>query len=128
MMGEQPKGVLQFFSLQPVDFDPAWQDFLHSLALQMAIALDRSEIFFRMEMAHVELTAAYESTLEGWSRALDLREHETAGHSQRVVEMTLALAGALGLGAEHSLTTPRCALHDIGKMGVPDRLLLKPGP
>lgn len=85
---------------------------------------------------HAELTLAYERTLnaydatiEGWSRALDYRDHETEGHSRRVTELTLRLARAVGMGEEEMVHVRRGALlHDIGKMAVPDRILLKPGP
>jgi PAS domain S-box-containing protein len=76
-----------------------------------------------------ELMQAYDATIEGWSRALDLRDHETEGHSRRVTEMTLRLARAAGLPASEMVHIKRGALlHDIGKMGVPDAVLLKPGP
>ncbi len=72
---------------------------------------------------------AYDATIEGWSRALDLRDHETDGHSRRVTEMTMLLAQAVGVPEEQMIHVRRGALlHDIGKMGVPDRILLKPGP
>jgi putative two-component system response regulator len=76
-----------------------------------------------------ELAHAYESTLEGWALALELREQETAGHCLRVVELTLNLARRLGVPQEDLVHIHRGALlHDIGKMGVPDSILLKPGP
>jgi response regulator RpfG family c-di-GMP phosphodiesterase len=76
-----------------------------------------------------ELRIAYDATLHGWSSALELREHETAGHSQRVVETTLNLARVMGIKAEELVHIQRGALlHDIGKMGIPDSILLKPGP
>ena len=82
-----------------------------------------------LRQANERLAQAYDATLEGWSRALELREQETAGHSQRVVEMTLQLAQELGIKEENLVDIRRGALlHDIGKMGVPDNILLKPGP
>jgi putative two-component system response regulator len=81
------------------------------------------------QQAAEELTRAYDATLEGWSRALDLRDHETEGHSRRVTEMTVRLARALGIdGADIEHIRRGALLHDIGKMGVPDAILLKPGP
>ena len=78
---------------------------------------------------NAELVHAYDATIEGWSRALDLRDHETEGHSRRVTEMTLRLARAVSVPEEALVHVRRGALlHDIGKMGVPDRILLKPGP
>ncbi len=76
-----------------------------------------------------ELRRAYDSTIEGWSRVLDLRDKETEGHSVRVTELTLRLARHMGLSAEELIYIRWGALlHDIGKMGVPDHILLKPGP
>ena len=76
-----------------------------------------------------ELKFAYEATLQGWSNALELREHETAGHSLRVVQLTLELARTFGFDADGLVHIRRGALlHDIGKMGIPDNILLKPGP
>jgi PAS domain S-box-containing protein len=76
-----------------------------------------------------ELMLAYDSTLQGWSTALEMREHETAGHSQRVVHTTLRLAHIMGVKEGELVHIQRGALlHDIGKMGIPDTILLKPGP
>ena len=81
-----------------------------------------------LAQANQFLNLAYETTIEGWSRALDLRDHETEGHSQRVTDLTLQLAAILGY-CEDDLVSLRhgVLLHDIGKMGVPDNILLKPG-
>ncbi len=80
-----------------------------------------------LQKANRELAEAYNDTLEGWSRALEMRERETAGHSLRVVDLTLQLAKALGVGEENLQHIRRGALlHDIGKMGIPDSILLKP--
>ncbi len=81
-----------------------------------------------LEHANADLGQAYEATIEGWSRALDLRDQETEGHTQRVTEMTVKLARAAGIPEEEILHIRRGALlHDIGKMGIPDSILLKPG-
>ena len=75
-----------------------------------------------------ELEHAYDATLEGWVKALDIRDHETQGHTQRVMQMALRLAHALGMNEEEKLQIRRGALlHDIGKIGIPDDVLLKPG-
>jgi putative nucleotidyltransferase with HDIG domain/PAS domain S-box-containing protein len=74
-----------------------------------------------------ELTHAYDMTLEGWSRAMDLRDNETEGHTQRVTTMAVQLANAMGMSKAEILNIRRGALlHDIGKMGVPDHILFKP--
>ena len=75
-----------------------------------------------------ELSEAYDSTIEGWSHALDLRDKETEGHTQRVTELTLELARAFDFSEAELVHIRRGALlHDIGKMGVPDNILLKEG-
>jgi putative nucleotidyltransferase with HDIG domain len=83
-----------------------------------------------LQHSNAELALAYDATIEGWSHALDLRDKETEGHTQRVTEMTLALARRVGRFGEAELVHMRrgALLHDIGKMGVPDSILLKPGP
>ena len=81
----------------------------------------------REQQTLLELAAAYEATVEGWSRALDLRDRETDGHSRRVTELTVRLARAMGVSDAECVHIRRGALlHDIGKMGVPDGILLKP--
>ena len=85
----------------------------------------RSEV--ALQSAHIDLVQAYEATIEGWSRALDLRDHETEGHTQRVAEMTVKLARAIGIPESEWIHIRRGALlHDIGKMAIPDEILLKP--
>jgi PAS domain S-box-containing protein len=85
----------------------------------------RSEV--ALQTAHDDLIQAYEATIEGWSRALDLRDHETEGHTQRVAEITVKLAKAIGIPESEWIHIRRGALlHDIGKMGIPDVILLKP--
>lgn len=82
-----------------------------------------------LQQAHLDLLNAYETTLLGWCAALDLRDHETVGHTQRVVKLTLSLASLLDLPEKEMIHIKRGALlHDIGKMGIPDHILLKPGP
>jgi response regulator RpfG family c-di-GMP phosphodiesterase len=83
----------------------------------------------REQQAVLELAAAYEATLEGWARALDLRDRETEGHSQRVTDLTVRLARLMGISEADCVHIRRGALlHDIGKMGIPDSILLKPSP
>ncbi len=122
------KGVLEVFHRSPLHPDPEWLGFLESLADQAAIAVDNAELFDGLERANLELVMAYDSTIEGWSRALDLRDKETEGHSSRVTDLTLQLARALNVPEADLVHVRRGALlHDIGKMGIPDEILLKPG-
>ncbi len=131
----QVRGVLEVFQRPPLDGSVAsrpereWLDFLETLADQAAIAVDNATLFAGLQRSNLELAVAYEATIEGWSQALDLRDKETEGHSQRVTEVTLQLARAMSMSEAELMHVRRGALlHDIGKLGVPDRILLKPEP
>jgi putative nucleotidyltransferase with HDIG domain len=125
----QVKGVLEIFQRSPFMPDEEWLNFLEALAQQAAIAIDNAQLFESLQRSNMDLVLAYDATIEGWSRALDLRDEETEGHTQRVTELTLRLARAMGVSEVELVHIRRGALlHDIGKMGVPDRILLKPGP
>jgi HD-GYP domain-containing protein (c-di-GMP phosphodiesterase class II) len=125
----QVKGVLELFHRAPFNPNADWLNFLETLANQAAIAIDNTELFNGLQRSNIKLAMAYDDTIEGWSRALDLRDHETEGHTQRVTEMTLELAQLAGLCESELVHVRRGALlHDIGKMAIPDAILLKPGP
>ena len=125
----QVKGVLEIFHRSALSPDQEWKEFLDALATQAALAIDNARMFESLLKANVELVYAYDATIEGWSNALDLRDKETEGHSQRVAEMTLKLARELGVDDQELVQISRGALlHDIGKVGIPDNILLKPGP
>ncbi|MEW5941211.1 MAG: HD-GYP domain-containing protein [Chloroflexota bacterium] len=95
---------------------------------QAAIAIDNAELYENAQRSNAELRLAYDTAIEGWSRALDLRDKETEGHTQRVTAMALRLARAARMTEEEAAHIRRGALlHDIGKMGVPDSILLKAG-
>lgn len=122
-------GVLEVFHRSPLHPDHDWLKFLEALAGQTAIAVDNAFLFDSLQSSNEELAKAYDKTLEGWSRALDLRDKETEGHSRRVTEMTVCLAKEMGVSDEDLVHIHRGALlHDIGKVGIPDSILLKPGP
>jgi PAS domain S-box-containing protein/putative nucleotidyltransferase with HDIG domain len=122
------KGVLEIFHRTPLNPDPEWTNYLETLGGQAAIAIENAQLFEGVQQSNLELTAAYDATIVGWSRAMDLRDKETEGHSQRVTELTLKLAKSLGVSEQDQVHIRRGALlHDIGKLGVPDQILLKPG-
>jgi GAF domain-containing protein len=122
-------GVLEIFHRSPLAPDPEWQEFLETLAQQAAIAIDGAELFANLQRSNVELSLAYDTTLEGWAHALELRDAETEGHTRRVVELAERLGRAMGLSeAELAQLRRGALLHDIGKVGIPDSILLKPGP
>jgi PAS domain S-box-containing protein len=121
-------GVLEVFHRSALEADADWKNFLEVLAAQAAIAIDNAQLLEELHRSNDELNFAYEATLEGWSRALDLRDKETEGHTQRVTEYTLSLAREFSLSEAELVQVRRGALlHDIGKMGIPDSILLKPG-
>ena len=124
----QVKGVLEVF--QRSSFYPAdnWLSFLETLGGQAAIAIDNASLFANLQQMNMDLSIAYDRTLEGWSHALDLRDKETEGHTQRVTELCMRLAKEFNIRENDMLNIRRGALlHDIGKMGVPDQVLNKPG-
>ncbi|MFN2146540.1 MAG: HD-GYP domain-containing protein, partial [Anaerolineales bacterium] len=94
---------------------------------QAALAIENGRLYQGLQQSNLELSIAYEATIEGWSRALDLRDRETEGHTLRVTDLTMRMAKKMGVDREEMVHIRRGALlHDIGKMGVPDRILLKP--
>ena len=121
------RGILEVFHRTPLKVDEDWLDYLEMLAGQIAIAVDNATLFRDLQRSNAELMLAYEATLEGWSAALDLRDRETEGHTQRVTAMTIELAEAMGIKELDLVNIRRGALlHDIGKMGIPDHILHKP--
>jgi PAS domain S-box-containing protein len=123
----QVKGVLEIFNRTALYPDMEWMNFLHSLASQTAIAIDNATMFEGLQQSNLELHTAYDATIEGWSRALDMRDMETKVHTTRVTDMTIKLARFLGQPDPEMVNIRWGALlHDIGKMGIPDSILLKP--
>ncbi|MBP6086855.1 MAG: GAF domain-containing protein [Pelolinea sp.] len=123
------KGLLDVFHRSLLLFDQDWLDFLEMIANRASIAIDNTMMLEELNRTNVELALAYDTTLEGWSKALDMRDRETEGHSQRAAKITVKIARKLGISEEEIVHIRRGALlHDIGKMGIPDSILLKPGP
>ncbi len=121
--------VLEVYHRAPLVLDTEWLNFLEALASQAAIAIDNATLFNELQRSTIEITVAYDATLEGWARALDLRNQATEQHTQRVTEMTMRLARTMGVGEKELVHIRRGALlHDVGKLGIPDSILLKPGP
>lgn len=125
----QIKGVLELYNRTTVDLNNDLTDFLRTLAGQAAIAIDNYELFRNLQRSNQDLSIAYNTTLEGWGRALELRDKKTQGHTKRVVDSTLKLARRIGIQGEMLTHLLRgIMLHDIGKMGIPDSILNKKGP
>jgi PAS domain S-box-containing protein/putative nucleotidyltransferase with HDIG domain len=125
----QIMGLMELFHRKPFRPSNEWMDFLETLAGQAAIVLDNAALFDEVQHSNIELTLAYDATIEGWSRALELRDMETVGHSQRVTDLTVRLARVVGMSEADVVHVRRGALlHDIGKMAIPDSILNKTGP
>jgi HD-GYP domain-containing protein (c-di-GMP phosphodiesterase class II) len=123
------KGLLEIYQKSDSVLNNEWHAFLTMLVVQIAIAIDQAKLWQGLKLSNLEQRAAYDATIEGWARTLDLRDRETEGHSRRVAEKTLELAIKLGIEGEELIHIRRGALlHDIGKIGIPDNILLKPGP
>ncbi len=122
------QGVLEVYYRQPFTPSTEWLNFFWSLVGQAAIAVDNTNLFNALQESNQELVRAYDATLVGWANALELRDQETQGHSRRVVGLTLRLARRAGLSETELVQVRRGALlHDIGKIGIPDKILQKPG-
>jgi len=126
---EKLEGVLQMFNRTPLDPDEDWINFADALAGQAAVAVNNISLITNLEEVNRSLIQAYDATIEGWAHALELRDKETEGHSRRVVDLTSKLARRFGFNEEelHHIRQG-VLLHDIGKMGIPDKILRKPGP
>jgi PAS domain S-box-containing protein/putative nucleotidyltransferase with HDIG domain len=127
MTGGRAIGVISVESEKPDYFTPEDEHLAVTLAAQAAVAFENIRLFKDLQASNDGLLRAYDKTIEGWSHALDLRDKETEGHTQRVTALTEDLARAMGI-PEPDLIYIRwgALMHDIGKMGVPDRILLKP--
>jgi len=124
----QATGVLEVFSRSRFEPSREWRLLLETVAGQASVAIDNALLFADLQRAHRDVTLAYDATLEGWSRAMEMRDKDIDGHTQRVAEVTVKFARAAGVSEEDIVHVRRGALlHDIGRMGIPDAILLKPG-
>jgi PAS domain S-box-containing protein len=123
------KGVLELYSNNPPDEDPNWHSFLATLATQAALAIDNTTLFKDLQKTNTELFLAYDITLEGWVKTLELRELESHQHAERTTDLMMTLVKSFGFhDATLSHIRRGALLHDIGKLGIPDQILNKPGP
>ena len=125
----QIKGVLELFQRRPFDPDSEWLEYVQALAARAAIAIDNGELFEKLQLSNSDMIQAYDATIEGWARALDLHDRATTNHSLRIVDITLGLIRAMGAN-EVEIQNIRWGvlLHDIGMIAIPDQILHKPGP
>lgn len=126
---EKAIGVLEGYYRSIINIAPEWLDFTETIAGQTAIAIEHIRLMERYQNLNDELLLAQETILEGWAKALEFKDRETKGHSYRVTDMTLKIGRELSLDDKELVNMRRGALlHDIGKMGIPDTILLKSGP
>lgn len=124
----QIKGLFEILHRSPLSPSDEWMQFMQTLTGQAAIAIDNSQLFDNLQRSNQEIRQAYDTTLEGWARALELRDRETEGHTRRVTRLTMDLARFMEIDEDHLVNIYRgVLLHDIGKMGVPDQILRKTG-
>jgi PAS domain S-box-containing protein len=120
-------GVCEIYHRSTLRLDADWLRTLETLAGQAALVIDHLQIFEDLQQANAELLEAYDATITGWSLAMDLRDKDTENHTRRVTELTVHLAKRLGMEEDQIIHLRRGALlHDIGKLGVPDKILSKP--
>jgi PAS domain S-box-containing protein len=123
------KGVLVLYYRSPRSFSFTEENFLRTLAGQAALAIDNTEVWRESQRKNMELFQAYESMLKAWGALLEMRNLETPGHTERVLDMGLKLARKVGLKGEDLLYFKWGVwLHDIGKLTIPEGLLKKEGP
>lgn len=114
-------GALLFFLLK--------REFSLKESIWMAHEKERTDLLLKLELKNQELIKAYDATIEGWARALELRDREVKNHSNRVTGLAILMAQAFRFTEEQLIQIRRGALlHDIGKMAIPDNILLKEGP
>ena len=124
---DQVQGVLELWHREKLDSNATWLNALEQTAEKGAIALGNVLRVRRLQRSTIELAQAYDATIDAWSQALELRDYEPKGHTLRVTEMAVDFARLLGLGEIELANIRRGArLHDMGKMGIPDQILLKP--
>ena len=127
-IAERVIGVISIESERSNAFSESDERLTITLAAQAAIAINNAQLFADLQRSNTSLTSAYDATIEGWSRAMDLRDKDTEGHTLRVTSITLELARKMHI-SESQLTNIRhgALLHDIGKIAIPDSILFKPG-
>ncbi len=120
--------VIIFYNATFLNYPKAFEYDIFSLVTLLFIAVSSYLVSSILNKAIRDTIRAYDETIGGWAKALEMRDSETMGHSQRIVELTLMLAKKLGVKGIDLFHIRRGALlHDIGKMGIPDAILHKPG-
>lgn len=128
MKGQEVIGTLAIEHYSPNEFSTTDLEIALQFGSYASVAVESARLYTEIIQANEKLVQTYDSTLAGWAKALELRDRETEGHTQRVTNGTMKLARDLGLSDDELVHIYRGALlHDIGKMGIPDTILRKPG-
>lgn len=126
---EEIKGVLEIYFREATKPKGDWIESLQVFADQVAMAIENINVLSDLQQANIDLHLTYNKTLEGWAKALELRDAETEGHSRRVSELTGVLGRKLGLDDRELVHLYwGSLLHDLGKLGIPDHILHKEEP
>jgi len=121
-------GVLEVFDRVNNKHDLDWYDYLEAFAHQASIAIDNSGLFENLQRLNIEMASEYDTTIGAWVQTLEIRDPSYTGHSRRVMEISVKIATALGIRGEKLLHLRHgVMMHDIGMLGIPESILLKPG-
>ncbi|MBN2386419.1 MAG: HD domain-containing protein [Anaerolineales bacterium] len=125
----QVKGVLEIYHRSPLTPQEDWLEFLGMLASQAALAIDSASMFLDLQNANAELGMAYDAMIESWSKALEVSGREDRIHIRNVIKLTEQLSRQMGIQEDELVHIRRGALlHDVGKIGISDQILNRPGP
>lgn len=121
-------GVLEIFNRSETKRDQDWFSFLEAFSHQASIAIDNARLFDDLQRLNIDISMAYDTTIESWARTLEIRDKYAIGHAQNVSGTCIRMASALGMDAETISQIRRGSLlHDLGTLGIPESVLLKPG-
>ncbi len=121
-------GILEIAWKKPPDIQTWDTGFLGRMAEQISLAMERSSIVRDLRRSSEGLVSTYNAMIEGLSRALELRDIETQGHTQRVSVLMMRFDEHMRIpSSQWDAIKQGALLHDIGKLGIPDAILLKPG-
>ena len=125
----QVKGVLELYHRSILRTDDEWLDFLATIAGQAAVAIDSAYLFQDLQRTNAELSLAYDSVIESWAQVLEMSNRESGAHAYRVADLTMRLARRMCVEEAKLIHFRRGALlHDVGKLGISESILNKPGP
>lgn len=121
-------GVIEIFWRESQYADTWKLEILQMVGEAVTFAMEHTTVVEALKRRNDELTSTYTATIEGLSRALELRDLETDGHTRRVSALTVRLTEHMQIPMDQRASIQQGALlHDIGKLGIPDAVLLKPG-